>query len=428
MDKQYTLFEGLESLERIKLMMGYDMSKTLNENTFLQEQTIAGMPTSSQQQTMGLSKEREDEKKEFLTKNKIFKTPYNELTKSSSIVIPADSKVSLWNSEDSRQKGMFGKWFNTAFEEYIPKEDYLKKLFPDNTLRSFTTSDGIRYITWIERITEKEPYYYRFYGYRDNKLNPYDQEKYAGKIPELLEKSWFRENASIIAQVAVSLLVGFLTGGQTLLFQAITQLGVDIAFALPYIEKGDNIGAAICVIMGLIPVGGRLSKFGVKSNINFLSKHGKVLSEITEVDDLIKWYEKLDVPDKLLMSRVFKQTEGELKNMTSKSLIKGFSQAVDKGTVVLKEIPLKQKLWWKQLFVEGGISLTTGVGLQIVNSIYEDQKEAKEFREKRPERRKQEKTKNVEIRKKQSQQEKDSASITISKKNEEAGGYSDGDY
>jgi hypothetical protein len=374
MDKQYTLFEGLKSLERIKLMMGYDMSKTLNENTFLQEQTIAGMPTSSQQQTMGLSKEREDEKKEFLVKNKIFTTPYNGITKNNSIAIPDDSKVSLWNSGDDRQKGLFSNWFKTGWQEYIPKEDYLKKLLPDNTLRSFTTSDGIKYMSFLERTTEKEPYYYRFIGYKDEKGNPYDQEKYVGKIPELMEKSWFRENASIISQIAASIVVGILTGGQSLVFQAIAQLGVDLAFAIPYIQKGDNIGAAISVIMGLIPVAGRLSKFGVKSNISFLSKYGKSLSEITEVDDLIKWYEKLDEPDKLLMTRVFKQTPGELKNMTSKSLIKGFTDAVENKTIELSKIPASQLLWWKQLFVEGGVSLSTGVGLQIANTIYQSKK------------------------------------------------------
>ena len=36
------LQEGIESVNRIKLLMGYDMSKTLNEN--LKEQSVIGAP------------------------------------------------------------------------------------------------------------------------------------------------------------------------------------------------------------------------------------------------------------------------------------------------------------------------------------------------------------------------------------------------
>ena len=366
MNNKYSIQEGLESLDRIRLMMGYDMLKTLSEQVPGVENTTAPLMGNS-----GQSKKDEDEKNAFLTKNKIFKTPYSQLTDSDSIAIPKDSKILLWNSGDDRQKAIFGKWFGTGWQEYIPKEDFLKSILTDNTLRRFTTSDGITYMTYLERYTEKEPYYYRFVGYKDDKGNPYNQEKYVGKIPKLMEENWFRENAAIIAQIAASLVVGFLTGGQTLIFQAIAQLGVDLAFAIPYVQKGDYIGAYISVIMGLIPVAGRLTKFGVKPNISFLSKYGKALSEITEVDDLIKWYEKLGEPDKLLMTRVFKQTEGELKNITSKSLIKGFSDAVKNETIVLSKIPASQLLWWKQLFVEGGVSLTTGVGLQLANIIYQ---------------------------------------------------------
>jgi hypothetical protein len=40
MKNKYTIQEGLESLDRIRLMMGYDMSKSLTENKTILEQTV----------------------------------------------------------------------------------------------------------------------------------------------------------------------------------------------------------------------------------------------------------------------------------------------------------------------------------------------------------------------------------------------------
>jgi hypothetical protein len=378
MDKQYTLIEGLESLERIKLMMGYDMSKTLNENTFLQEQTIAGMPTSSQQQTMGLSKEREDEKKEFLVKNKIFTTPYNGITKNNSILIPVDSKISLWNSGDDRQKGLFSNWFKTGWQEYIPKEDYLKKLLPDNTLRSFTTPDGIRYQSFLERTTEKEPYYYRFIGYKDEKGNPYDQEKYVGKIPSSLQKgNWFEENWEILAQIAATLAVGIATGGQSLVVQALAQLGVDLVFTAKQLSEGDSVGALMTFILGLTPVIGRLSKFGTTAPLKFLSKYGTELSKIKDPKTLSLFYESLKGEEKILMSRLIKQTPAELKKMADEGFSNAMKKAIKDKTIKLENIPQSQRLWWRQFIVEpsAGMGAATVVAKQQQDNAIEDIKD-----------------------------------------------------
>jgi hypothetical protein len=50
---------------------------------------------------------------------------------------------------------------------------------------------------------------------------------------------------------------------------------------------------------------------------------------------------------------------------------------VEKGTIQIEKIPLQQKLWWKQLFVEGGLQLSSGVGLKLMYSIHQAEEMAK---------------------------------------------------
>jgi hypothetical protein len=83
-----------------------------------------------------------------------------------------------------------------------------------------------------------------------------------------------------------------------------------------------------------------------------------------------------------LLTRALKQTPGELKQATSKALVKSLEQGLKNKTIQLSKIPAKQLLWWKQVFIEGGLSLTTAVGLQIGITIYKLKKMFKEAEEK----------------------------------------------
>jgi hypothetical protein len=63
-------------------------------------------------------------------------------------------------------------------------------------------------------------------------------------------------------------------------------------------------------------------------------------------------------------------------------LVKSLEQGLKNKTIQLSKIPAKQLLWWKQVFIEGGLSLTTAVGLQIGITIYKLKKMFKEVEEK----------------------------------------------
>lgn len=370
MNDKYSIQEGLESLDRIRLMMGYDMSKTLTEQIPGVENTTAPLMGNS-----GQSQRDDEEKNEFLKKNKQYQTPYQESSNSNSILIPTQSKVSLWKSGEDRQKSFFGSWFGTGWQEYIPKEDFLKKILPDNTLRSFTTPDNVEFFTNLERTNENPPYVYKFYGYIDKNGNPYNQKKYVGEIPKLLQKgNWFEENWQLLAQIAATIAVGIATGGQSLVVQALAQLGVDLVFTVKQLAEGDSVGALMTFIIGLTPVIGRLSKFGTKVPLQFLSKYGNELSKIKDPKTLSIFYNSLKGEEKLLMTRLIEQTPAELKKMADEGFANAMKKAVKDKTINLEKIPQSQRLWWKQFVVEPSVGVGTGVLATKEISKNEEQK------------------------------------------------------
>jgi hypothetical protein len=378
----YKLQEGLDALDRIKLLMEYDMSKSFSENKSLIEQDEKfetqynkDLLNAGEKEQEEERNKKENEKNTFLKKIKQYPTPYDDLSKSSTITVPLESKVSNWTSNDDRQKSIFGSWFGSGWQEYIPKEDYLKKLLPDNTLRSFTTPDNIKYTTFLKRISDNPPYYYNFIGFKDKDGNPYIQTKYLGETPESLKKGgWWSEHWVLMAQLAVSLGVAIATGGQSLIVQAIAQLGVDVAFASKQLVDGDNVGALISLVIGLVPVIGRLSKFGTKLPIEFLRKYGSELSKINDPKTMSLFYESLKGEEKILMSRIVKQTPGELKKMADEGMVNAMKKAVENKTIDLSKIPQSQRLWWKQMGVEPAVGLGGAVGVTYTKSKIDQSK------------------------------------------------------
>jgi hypothetical protein len=316
-----------------------------------------------------------EEKEEFLSRNVILKTPYNELTKGNTISIPKDSKIVQWSDSDSRINSYFKSWIGTGWQEYIPKEESLKQILPSGTLRSFTTPDGVKFKDHLERMTEKPPYTYRFIGYYDKDNNPYQQEKYVGKIPSSLQKgNWFEENWAILAQLAASLAVGIATAGQSLVAQAMAQLAVDLVFTTKQLVEGDNVGALMTFIIGLAPVIGRLSKFGTKVPLQFLKKYGTELSKMNDPKTVSLFYNSLKGEEKLLMTRLIEQTPAELKKMADEGFTNALKKAVKDGTIDLEKIPQSQRLWWKQNIVELGSGLGAGIGVATVVAKKEQEK------------------------------------------------------
>lgn len=286
---------------------------------------------------------------------------------------------------------------NSTTDSWIPSLQEWPQIVASNSVVEFKTPDGKKYnATYkhpqLEKLTtgseiynmKANPLGWKFVGYEDTQGKAYIQPN-SNKSESWVEWAWdgITDNWEIILQIGVSLVVGVLTGGMSLVTQALIQLGIDVAFALKQllVDK-DSVGATISFIVGLIPVAGRLGKFGVRDVAKFLKVNKGALSRIRTLDDFEAYFKSLNPPDQLLLTRALKQTPGELKQATSKALVKSLEQGLKNKTIQLSKIPAKQLLWWKQVFIEGGLSLTTAVGLQIGITIYKLKKMFKEAEEK----------------------------------------------
>ena len=390
---KYSYTKGIEELNRSLLIMGYNPSLTLKENFgLLREQT-----SSSEENPTGYA----DVKRGYnLEGQKTILTPDNRATyvpDGTKILQLADQEyyLSLLTSKSlrnwvSKEKGGLG---NTQTGYWIPEVKDWSKIAKPNSVVKFQTPDGIIYNAIytnpiLDKITNPEDVYkldpkpneWKFKGYynRDNK--PFVPVKTPDRtgLWNFIEDNW-----EIIAQVAASIIVGILTAGQSLWIQALLQLGIDIAFVLKQliIDK-DHFGAFVSLVMSLIPVGSAALKFGVNGPLNFLKKYGKDLVKIKDKDAFKLFFESLKYDEQLLLTRALKQTPAEFKKLTNEAFVKGFQKAVNEKTIEIPKIPLKNLLWIKQVFVEGGISLTTGVGLTLAKAIYDKQQSENEINKK----------------------------------------------
>ena len=137
MNSTYSLTEGNDALNRVLLMMRYQLGKTLNENVeVISEQPESrGLPPE-QIQYQYLQKQKEKRKEEqikgveedWLKKYIQLTTPLNTSNNSDTVIIPRDSKYTMWEDSNNRQKSMFKTWLDSSRMSEVPDEMLLKKI------------------------------------------------------------------------------------------------------------------------------------------------------------------------------------------------------------------------------------------------------------------------------------------------------------
>jgi hypothetical protein len=195
----------------------------------------------------------------------------------------------------------------------------------------------------------------------DNLMNPTKQ----------VDKPWYEDvydwfvEHPFLTELAVSLIVGIMTGGASLLVQAVAQAGVSLAFALPKAINGDWTGFALAIAIGSIPVVTRSLKLGVKGPMNFLKKYQPTLQTFTTKQQVVNWAKEImekDVESRLLLKAV-RQTPGEFKKTLNVGLGKAFINAVDKEKIIdLGKLTLREKAWWRVLLIDFGLQGTVALG------------------------------------------------------------------
>ena len=173
--KNYTLEEGLDSLDRIKLMMKYSLDKTNSENRdVISEQLTKNQVvksalelTNPAELTFGVVRGAMDDKYDQPEGTKKIMTPSGGYA-----YIPSDAKVTIATAKDYNPasypslKGWLGKKRggngNDMSDSWIPRD--LSDSIKENSVTGFILSNGKQYTmtlvnTELSKIKSDEEYY-----------------------------------------------------------------------------------------------------------------------------------------------------------------------------------------------------------------------------------------------------------------------------
>lgn len=337
--KNYTLEEGLDSLDRIKLMMEYSLDKTNSENRdVISEQVTKNQVVKSAAElvnpislTAGVVRGAMDDKYDQPEGTKKIMTPSGGYS-----YIPNDAKVTIVTAKDYNPasypslKGWLGKKRggngNDMSDSWIPRD--LSDSIKENSVTGFILSNGKQYTmalvnTELDKIKSDEEYYratpkpfsWVFAGYFDNQGKPYKLQNVKEHTAGEFIGHWVRENRVELAWLAGAIVAGILTGGLAdlavgagLLGAEVSSLGVTVTTRalVSYLgeaavwgtkggiswKEGDKEGAILDWTFGfLLPVvhGVGINKLGLgtltESEVKILGDKliGKSASEIEEL-------------------------------------------------------------------------------------------------------------------------------------------------
>lgn len=301
-------------------------------------------------------------------------------------------EVYFWNSKKPRAS-MFSKshlvegvwmWDQNYYnpktkqvevsEELAPDESVLSDIFPDNTLRGIYIKSQDKWFGVVMTNINNE--------WKENKgyfHNPGTGKKYVAYKPDdyiytSLTTStilWVKENWALIAEVALSIAVGFLTGGASIMVQALAQAGVSVAFAagvyaLSDKTEDDKMGLAIGLCIAALPfIPAVVNKLGLKGPITGLTKYGKELSLAKNEGEIANILSKFPEAEQTLIKAAFKQIpKYEFEKVISNKAARGFAAEVRAGKIDLGKLPAYRLKFWQEMLIEGGgaIPVTIGVG------------------------------------------------------------------
>jgi len=390
MSNSEKIISGAEFINRLKLLMNYDMSKTLNEN--LIEQSVIGAPNQgSITKSSKTSSETPKEVQKDVWPIPGYKTYYIPEINSIKggrrymyLPLSAETSITLWEFpiptdfpkiQEKELKVKGNVWWKPLTTEH------LSKILPMGSVRNFV-ADNKLYLTSLS-VTEKTNGYWVFNGYKDRNGNFYkspDPEEYKNIWDNFVEKygTATQITLSILAAIAIEW-ASWGTGtplALKLLYEIELELLINVPFAIHEIKKGDEFGANLTIIFCFLPfvntqlLGlGKISKTACEEMAKKLST-----ANIKNGTDLAKFYDNLPTDDeKYLLSMVLKQSPEVIEN-SIKGFIKNILNDPKFDKKLLRKIAFKDRLWWK----DAGMQLTAalaliGLKLKFGNSFSQEQ-------------------------------------------------------
>ena len=402
------LDQGKKSLEKIKLFMNYSLKKTLSENILEQENFMTNSDLMLQDREKELSAEKEKNKTAWKKRcrypDKAMLPPKNKAgvegkdalidgfcyypapSKNgvSGIYIPEDSEINWWTIEK----------INYAVDQHLkenPKENRkdsirnFSQILPLGTVSSFKVKEN-RYVSWV--TFDKATGLWEFkYFYNKSTNMPYQQPEWVDKR-EPYQK--FIDEYGTAIQITAALATaaaGFLSGGAAWVLWAeiVLEGGLGVAVGIRDVQKGENVGAALSFITGVLPML-KLSKTftGIpKKEFAELSEElaNAGLTKSSDVSKYVEFYNGLSPTKQKIMSKLLKQDDN-FKGQLLKSLgdelpdiaNASFKKMIKENPELLKKIPFFERLWVRELETNALFIVI----LTLINVVYGDVLNAKD--------------------------------------------------
>jgi len=337
------LQEGLEALNRIKLLMEYDMSKTLTENIYEQD--------DEQKDAEDLKKGGKVEVDDYDKKEGYFTilTPDNK-----GIYVPNGTKILKTATEKDWDLDSWSsvKWFKSRKETamWLPR-DFSNIIKVGSVLR-FQTPDNIIYksafdnkslpdnVTWSEfYAVDAKPNNWYFKGYVGSNNKYYESSSPNHSTLESVG-NWFKNNWEELAWIAAAVIASVLTGGIADAVIGTTVVGVEgavgVTTAASLIPSLESMGIRV-TYKALASYLGEAAVWSTKAGFEFAE--GK--NESAVIDLLFGfvlpvlhgyWASKLGFGN---------ITESQVKNLAVK---------------VMGKTPLEMEQLWKLSVEQGGLT------------------------------------------------------------------------
>jgi len=402
------LNEGELLVNRVKLLMRYDMSKTLNENSqYIFEQPDSKFDTpgnkemirrGEQEILQRRAKEKAKEEAEqypnwcsypdkavtypknpegaegddaLLIDPSGIRYCYYSSGKEGGVPIPENSKIIFWDIQgisdfvDMLIK-KYPKLYNKNGKEILISN--LSSLLPPDSVRGFYVGNTY-YTSYITRDSNKQ--IYESVWYRDIKTKQQYKPQQWNDPRDPYQK--FIDEWATWLQVGgffLSVIAGFFSFGSTwgISTTLLMELGYEIVVgglvAAREFQKGNNVSAVSSIMFGLLPLLKTRSWFiGISDNA-FKEVSEKILqsglNESSSVRDYVKFYNGLSPDGKKLVSQMFTQDaytrekmwgaiRTELEDNLPKIVKKATEKLLKKHPNMFVELKTFEKLWVREL-------------------------------------------------------------------------------
>lgn len=287
--------------------------------------------------------------------------------------VPRDSEIVFWKGDEDIVEIFGGKDPVTNAPVTPPTNlSEIKSKLSAGTLRSFVTKKDNN--TYQQSMFKDRPtkgiwmlskYFYAFPPSNPTGIQ-YNPENYAEYNSVLHSVTNFIINNPVeVAEIAASIAVGILTGGQSLWIQALAQAIVFAPDTIEELKSGNNVGALASLAIICLPYAGEALKVGLKVNytaLNALRPELEKLTTVSAVEKYINTFVKGESDNGVLLNRLLNQTPQQFESLIGKPLADGFKEEVASGKIKLSKIPITQRVWWNKLTKEGGLTAALVVG------------------------------------------------------------------